>query len=104
MPKVSNCLNFYKHHNNRHLSKLVNEFKIIADKYQNRCKRFCLSFNLISAFIILNSLTSFERCLMLVLYFFSESGKTKESITFTENCESREEISGVEQAVDLRAK
>ncbi|SPR07907.1 conjugal transfer protein [Orientia tsutsugamushi str. Gilliam] len=41
---------------------------------------------------------------MLVLYFFSESGKTKESITFTENCESREEISGVEQAVDLRAK
>ncbi|WP_371218364.1 hypothetical protein ACA350_07190 [Orientia tsutsugamushi] len=41
---------------------------------------------------------------MLVSYFLSESGKTKESITFTENRESGEEVFGVEQAVDLRAK
>ncbi|KJV71889.1 bacterial conjugation TrbI-like family protein [Orientia tsutsugamushi str. UT76] len=41
---------------------------------------------------------------MVVSYFLSESGKTKEPITFTENRESREAISGVEQAVDLRAK
>ncbi|KJV94992.1 hypothetical protein [Orientia tsutsugamushi] len=41
---------------------------------------------------------------MLVSYFLSESGKTKESITFTENHESREAISRIEQAVDLRAK
>ncbi|KJV69830.1 putative conjugative transfer protein TraB [Orientia tsutsugamushi str. TA763] len=41
---------------------------------------------------------------MVVSYFLSESSKTKEPITFTENRESREAISGVEQAVDLRAK
>ncbi|KJV52102.1 putative conjugative transfer protein TraB [Orientia tsutsugamushi str. Gilliam] len=41
---------------------------------------------------------------MLVSYFLSESGKTKESITFTENRESREDVFGVEQAVNLRAK
>ncbi|KJV73939.1 conjugal transfer protein [Orientia tsutsugamushi] len=39
-----------------------------------------------------------------ITIFLSESSKTKESITFTENRESREAISGVEQAVDLRAK
>ncbi|SPR16048.1 hypothetical protein [Orientia tsutsugamushi] len=42
--------------------------------------------------------------IMVVSYFLSESGKTKESITFTENRESREAISEVEQAVNLRAK
>lgn len=41
---------------------------------------------------------------MLVSYFLYESGKTKESIAFSENRELREEISGVEQVVDLRAK
>ncbi|SPR02301.1 conjugal transfer protein TraB [Orientia tsutsugamushi] len=41
---------------------------------------------------------------MVVSYFLSESGKTKESIIFIENRESREAISGIEQAVDLRAK
>ncbi|KJW06841.1 putative conjugative transfer protein TraB [Orientia tsutsugamushi str. UT144] len=40
---------------------------------------------------------------MVVSYFLSESGKTKESIIFIENRESREAISGIEQAVDLRA-
>ncbi|KJV73063.1 conjugal transfer protein [Orientia tsutsugamushi] len=44
------------------------------------------------------ALTFISITIMLVS-FFSESGKTKESITFTENCESREAISGVEQAV-----
>ncbi|KJV70288.1 transposase domain protein [Orientia tsutsugamushi str. TA716] len=34
--------------NNRPLSKLVNVFKIIADKYRNRRKRFGLRFNLTS--------------------------------------------------------
>ncbi|KJV76095.1 bacterial conjugation TrbI-like family protein [Orientia tsutsugamushi str. UT76] len=42
--------------------------------------------------------------IMLVSYFLSESGKTEDSIAFTENSESREAISGVEQVVDLRAK
>ncbi|WP_371220262.1 conjugal transfer protein TraB [Orientia tsutsugamushi] len=41
---------------------------------------------------------------MLVSYFLSESGKTTESITFTENRESGEEVFGVEQAVDLIVK
>ncbi|CAM81170.1 TraB/VirB10 family protein [Orientia tsutsugamushi] len=50
------------------------------------------------------ALTFISITIMLVSYFLSESGKTKESITFTENRESREAISGVEQAVDLRAK
>ncbi|BAG39873.1 putative conjugative transfer protein TraB [Orientia tsutsugamushi str. Ikeda] len=42
--------------------------------------------------------------IMLVSYFLSESGKTEDSIAFTENSESRKAISGVEQVVDLRAK
>ncbi|WP_041621153.1 TraB/VirB10 family protein [Orientia tsutsugamushi] len=50
------------------------------------------------------ALTFISITIMLVSYFLSENGKTKESITFTENRESREAISGVEQAVDLRAK
>nr|WP_329956793.1 TraB/VirB10 family protein [Orientia tsutsugamushi] len=41
---------------------------------------------------------------MLVSYFLSESGKMEDSIAFTENRESIESLSGVEQAVDLRAK
>ncbi|WP_371253162.1 TraB/VirB10 family protein [Orientia tsutsugamushi] len=50
------------------------------------------------------ALTFISITIMFVSYFLSESGKTKEPITFTENRESREAISGVEQAVDLRAK
>lgn len=50
------------------------------------------------------ALTFISITIMVVSYFLSESGKTKEPITFTENRESREAISGVEQAVDLRAK
>ncbi|WP_371254070.1 hypothetical protein [Orientia tsutsugamushi] len=50
------------------------------------------------------ALTFISITIMVVSYFLSESGKRKESITFTENRESREAISGVEQAVDLRAK
>ncbi|KJV73511.1 putative conjugative transfer protein TraB [Orientia tsutsugamushi str. TA763] len=50
------------------------------------------------------ALTFISITIMVVSYFLSESSKTKESITFTENRESREAISGVEQAVDLRAK
>ncbi|WP_041621351.1 hypothetical protein [Orientia tsutsugamushi] len=50
------------------------------------------------------ALTFISITIMVVSYFLSESGKTKEPITFTENRESRESISGVEQAVDLRAK
>ncbi|KJW07907.1 putative conjugative transfer protein TraB [Orientia tsutsugamushi str. UT144] len=42
--------------------------------------------------------------IMLVSYFLSESGKMEDSIAFTENRESIESLSGVEQAVDLRAK
>ncbi|SPR04859.1 conjugal transfer protein [Orientia tsutsugamushi str. Gilliam] len=50
------------------------------------------------------ALTFISITIMVVSYFLSESGKTKESIIFIENRESREAISGVEQAVDLRAK
>ncbi|SPR03251.1 conjugal transfer protein [Orientia tsutsugamushi] len=50
------------------------------------------------------ALTFISITIMVVSYFLSESGKTKEYIIFTENRESREAISGVEQAVDLRAK
>ncbi|KJV76620.1 bacterial conjugation TrbI-like family protein [Orientia tsutsugamushi str. UT76] len=50
------------------------------------------------------ALTFISITIMVVSYFLSESGKTKESIIFTKNRESREAISGVEQAVDLRAK
>ncbi|WP_371222586.1 TraB/VirB10 family protein [Orientia tsutsugamushi] len=50
------------------------------------------------------ALTFISITIMVVSYFLSESGKTKESIIFIENRESREEISGIEQAVDLRAK
>ncbi|SPR14181.1 TraB/VirB10 family protein [Orientia tsutsugamushi] len=50
------------------------------------------------------ALTFISITIMVVSYFLSESGKMKEPITFTENRESREAISGVEQAVDLRAK
>ncbi|KJV80751.1 bacterial conjugation TrbI-like family protein, partial [Orientia tsutsugamushi str. UT76] len=49
-------------------------------------------------------LTFISITIMVVSYFLSESGKTKESIIFIENRESREAISGIEQAVDLRAK
>ncbi|WP_064643814.1 hypothetical protein [Orientia tsutsugamushi] len=49
-------------------------------------------------------LTVISITIMLVSYFLYESGKTKESIAFSENRELREEISGVEQVVDLRAK
>ncbi|SPR06347.1 hypothetical protein [Orientia tsutsugamushi] len=41
-------LSYKENLNNRLLSKLVKEFKIIADKYRNRRKRFALRFNLIS--------------------------------------------------------
>ncbi|WP_342638333.1 TraB/VirB10 family protein [Orientia tsutsugamushi] len=50
------------------------------------------------------ALTFISITIMVVSYFLSESGKTKESIIFIENRESREAISGIEQAVDLRAK
>ncbi|WP_371253420.1 hypothetical protein [Orientia tsutsugamushi] len=50
------------------------------------------------------ALTFISITIMVVSYFLSESDKTKESIIFTENPESREAISGVEQVVDLRAK
>ncbi|WP_371222855.1 hypothetical protein ACA351_03615 [Orientia tsutsugamushi] len=50
------------------------------------------------------ALTFISIAIMVISYFLSESGKTKESIIFIENRESREAISGVEQAVDLRAK
>ncbi|SPR02814.1 conjugal transfer protein TraC [Orientia tsutsugamushi] len=50
------------------------------------------------------ALTFISITIMFVSYFLSESGKTKESIIFTENRELREAISGVKQAVDLRAK
>ncbi|WP_371220711.1 TraB/VirB10 family protein [Orientia tsutsugamushi] len=50
------------------------------------------------------ALTFISIAIMVISYFLSESGKTKESIIFIENRESREAISGIEQAVDLRAK
>ncbi|SPR10783.1 hypothetical protein [Orientia tsutsugamushi] len=50
------------------------------------------------------ALTFISITIMVVSYFLSESSKTKESIIFIENRESREAISGIEQAVDLRAK
>ncbi|WP_371222197.1 TraB/VirB10 family protein [Orientia tsutsugamushi] len=50
------------------------------------------------------ALTFISITIMVVSYFLSESVKTKESIIFIENRESREAISGIEQAVDLRAK
>ncbi|KJV50705.1 putative transposase [Orientia tsutsugamushi str. Karp] len=49
---------------------MLKRFKIIADKYRNRRKRFGLRFNLISGIYNFDMLTSFERGL---LYFLSDS-------------------------------
>lgn len=45
---------------NENVIGMLKRFKIIADKYRNRRKRFGLRFNLIAVFITMNLLSPFE--------------------------------------------
>ncbi|SPR09173.1 hypothetical protein [Orientia tsutsugamushi] len=55
---------------NRLLSKLVKEFKIIADKYRNRRKRLTLRFNLISGIYNFELFNQFRKKSIVSDYIF----------------------------------
>ncbi len=52
---------------NKNIIGMLKRFKIIADKYRDRRKRYGLRFNLISGIYNFDMLTSFERGLMIFL-------------------------------------